>query len=337
MMKATAVAPANIAFIKYWGRRDAKLRLPYNSSISMNLNACITTTTVEFSPCYHADEFMLLTQNKFIKSSLELKFNELEKERISAHLDRIRDLANIKDMSKVVTINNFPKSSGIASSASGFAALTLAATAAAGLDLSEKDLSILARFGSGSACRSVPDGFVEWLTGDSSETSFAYSLYRASYWDLRDVLVIIGSEPKKIPTSAGMDNVTTSPLWRVRLRALPQRILRIKEALKTKNFVLLGRIIEEDCLEMHRGMQTQDPPLFYWNDKTRKIMEAVYNWRKDGLAVYFTIDAGPNVHIICEGKDEQRVTGLAKTIKGVEAVISNKPAQGTRLTKEHLF
>ena len=169
-MKATAIAPSNIAFIKYWGVKDEILRLPKNGSISMNLSNLLTTTTVEFNSNLTEDEIS-------INETKESK----EQNRVEEHLDRIRKLANLSQKAKVVSQNNFPTATGLSSSASGFAALSLAGAKAAGLNLSEKDLSILARQGSGSACRSIPDGFTEWLDGDTSETSYAVSLFPPDY------------------------------------------------------------------------------------------------------------------------------------------------------------
>src|SRR3989338_6357678 len=141
-MKATAIAPSNIAFIKYWGRKDEALRLPENGSISMNLNNLLTTTTVEFSPAFTGDSFSL--------NGVE---DAEEQQRVIKHLDRIRQAAKIAEKARVVSRNNFPTGTGLSSSASGFAALTVAGAKAAGLNFSEKELSILARQGSGSACR----------------------------------------------------------------------------------------------------------------------------------------------------------------------------------------
>jgi len=301
-MKATAVAPANIAFIKYWGRKDAALRLPYNPSISMNLSGCFTTTTVEFS-------------KKFSTDTVSEGFNS---KRIIEHIDRLRNIAKTDERVHVVTNNNFPTSAGIASSASGFAALTVAAVFALGLRLSEKELTELARLGSGSACRSIPDGFVKW------DGEFAYSLYPQDYWDLRDIIVIVGTTGKDVSSSAGHDTVETSPFFKKRLEEIPARITRLETAFARKDFQQLGEVIEEDCLDMHHVMQTQDPPLYYWNTETVKIMELV---KKRMVPAYFTIDAGPNVHIMCEGKDEKKVTNYFKQYK----MIINKPAQGAHL------
>ncbi len=301
-MKATAQAPANIAFIKYWGKKDTEKRLPYNPSISMNLNGCTTTTIVEFSPDFDKDRVS----------------EGFDKRRILDHVDRLRNIAGSKEKVRVITKNNFPKSAGIASSASGFAALTVAAAAALGLTLTEKELTTLARLGSGSACRSIPDGFVKW------EGEYARSLYPHDYWDIRDILVIIDAKTKKISSSEGHDRVETSPYFQKRLRDIPGRIARVEAALKKKDFHALGEVIEEECLDMHHVMQTQDPPLFYWTDDTKKVIGEL---KRSGIPAYFTIDAGPNVHIICEAKDEKRVMKLFKNWQ----TIVNKSTKGAHL------
>lgn len=307
-MKATAVAPANIAFIKFWGKKDTALRLPYNPSISMNLSSCTTTTTVEFLDDFKQD---IVTEG-------------FDKKRIIAHIDRLRTVAGNRQKVRVTTKNSFPTSAGIASSASGFAALTVAAATALGLELSEKELTDLSRLGSGSASRSISPagGFVKW------EDSYAHSLYPPEYWDIRDIICIVDQSQKHVSSAVGHEGATTSPVFAKRLEAVSGRIERIEEALRTKNFTLFGEVTEEDCLDMHRVMQSQNPPLLYWNDATRKIMSDVIAWRKQGIPVYFTIDAGPNVHLICEGKDERRVT---EKIGNTYQIIVNKPARGAHI------
>lgn len=325
-MKATAIAPANIAFIKYWGKEDDELRIPANDSLSMNLSGSYTTTTVEFSQEITEDELLFLAQPLDI-STLEREFIKLqtrERVRVVEHLNRIRKRSGVSMKAKVMTYNTFPKGAGAASSASGFAALTVAGFAAAGVELSEKELTVFARLGSGSACRSIPDGFVVWQ-GES-----AYSIYPPDYWDLRDILVIVDSGMKKISTTEGHKGVKTSPYWMKRNEAVSGRMIRIKNALKEKNFKELGEVIEEDCLDMHKVMQTQDPPLYYWKEKTTQVIEKM---KKSGLPVYFTVDAGPNVHVICEGKYEKDVVDLLKDYH----VIVNKPAAGAREVDTHLF
>lgn len=317
-MKETAVAPANIAFIKYWGKKDEKLRLPLNASISMNLSAATTITTVEFL-------------EKHTEDVIDDFFSENEKSKVIEHLDRIRRLAKSTLGAKVETKNSFPKGAGISSSASGFAALTLAATRALGLNLSEKELTILARIGSGSACRSIPDGFVYWKNGESSRDCYAYSLYPSTYWDLCDIVAIVDEGEKTISTTEGMARVKTSPFWKSRVLGIPAKIAAVQYALKRKSIRDLGIVIEEDCINMHAVAMTQNPPLFYWNETTMEIIRSVRAWRENGLPVYFTIDAGPNVHLICEAKNEKAVVAKVKQIKGVQSLIINKPAIGTRL------
>jgi len=326
-MKATVIAPANIAFIKYWGKADSVLRLPLNSSLSMNLSNAYTTTTVEFSSVLKKDSVRLIG-GMFFPDEIN---------RIIVALDRIRSYSGIRLFARVVTKNSFPKGIGAAASASGFAALTIAGFAASGKKLTEKELTIFARMGSGSACRSIPDGFVVWEKGNSSDTSYAYSLYSHTYWDLYDILVIVDTGMKKVSTSEGQKGVKTSPFWQERVQKIPDKIKKMKTALREKNYPMLGAMIEDDCLSMHRVMQTQTPPIFYWNNATKKLMEMVRCWRNEGIPVYFTIDAGPNVHLICEKSTVELLKKKLREIEEVKNIIVNTSAPGAHLVDKHLF
>lgn len=283
----------------------------------MNLSDAYTTTTVEFSKEFSRDRIIGL--------------DEEEAGRITQHLDRLRKLKGIAMWATVETKNTFPKGSGIASSASGFAALTVAAAAALGLSLSEKELTIFARLGSGSACRSIPNGFVQWNAGEISDDSYAFSLYPSDYWKLCDVLAIVATGKKKTSSSVGHEAAASSPFFHARLMSLPDRIARVKEGLKKMDLRILGPAIEEEAVNMHAVMMTQTPALFYWTGATVDLLHAVIDWRKEGLPVYFTIDAGPNVHLICEQKDAERVAHNVKALDGVKQVVINKPAKGARL------
>ena len=325
-MKATAVAPSNIAFIKYWGKKNEDLRLPENGSISINLSNLLTTTTVEFNPD--------LKKNLIIINGEK---EENEGSRVVKHLDRIRKLAKIKYRAKVVSKNNFPTGTGLSSSASGFAALTLAASNAAGLNLSEKELSILARLGSGSACRSIPDGFVEWLGGETNETSYSVSLYPPEYWDIVDIIAIVSKNKKEKPTTEGQKLAKSSPFFPVRLLKIKERIKLIKKYLKEKNFPLFGELVEQEALELHAIMLTSTPPLIYWLPATISVMHAVQKWRNEGLEVYFTVNTGQNIHILCKKKDIKQVVKRAEQIREVRKTIINFPSQGARLISTHLF
>lgn len=325
-MKKTAVAPSNIAFIKYWGRKDEKLRLPANGSISMNLSNLFTTTTVEFSDRLSSDSVVI-----------NGKKEEADEKRLIKHLDRIRNLAKISARAKVVTENNFPTGTGLSSSASGFAALTLAASSAIGLQLSEKELSILARLGSGSSCRSIPDGFVEWQDADTSESSYAVSLYPPNYWDIVDVIALTGNKKKETPSSKGHTFAQSSPFFSLRQSLIKQKIIDCKKYLKEKNFQKLGELIESEALELHAIYLTSNPSLIYLLPSTLSVIREVKKWRENGIPVYFTLNTGQDIHLVCEKKDAEKISALAQKIVGVQKTIINFPSIGARLVESHLF
>ncbi len=326
-MKTTAIAPSNIAFTKYWGRKDEVLRLPENGSVSMCLSNLLTTTTVEFSPKYIKDKIIINGGG----------IEEGEEQRIIKHLDRVRKLANLKEKAKVVSSNNFPSGTGLSSSASGFAALTLSAAFAAGLKLSEKQLSILARQGSGSACRSIPSGFVEWLDGDTSETSYAKQIFPQNYWDIADVVAVVSIGKKEVSTSVGQKSAQSSPFMKLRQSHMREKNQKVKKLIKEKNFKEFGELVEQEALELHTIMLTQYPPLIYWTPGTLKIMKLTSHWRADGIPVYFTINTGQDIHLICQQKDVKKVKAKLKEVEEVKNIIVNSPGEGTRLSRNHLF
>jgi diphosphomevalonate decarboxylase len=325
-MKKTAVSPSNIAFIKYWGRKDDELRLPANGSISMNLSNLLTTTTVEFRPDYKNDIVIINSKQE-----------SGEENRVIKHLDRIRKLANFKSFAKVVSENNFPKSAGLSSSASGFAALTIAGTKAAGLNLSEKELSILARQGAGSASRSIPDGFVQWLDGNSSDTSYSVSLYPPNYWDIADVVALISTDKKDVATSEGHKRSDSSIFFKERMKHIKNKIILCKTYIKEKNFEKLGELTEGEALELHAIMLTSIPSLIYLLPESIRVIKEVKRWRENGIMAFFTLNTGQNVHILCEGKNAENVSQLAQKIEGVQKTIVNYPAKGAVLVGKHLF
>lgn len=320
-MKVTAVAPSNIAFIKFWGKRNSSLNIPYNDSISINLDSVVTQTSVEFLPQLLEDE---VTINGQVAS-------EKEKQRVVKHLNLIRNMAKLKMFARVISENNFPKSAGIASSASGFAALSVAGSRAAGLHLSSLDLSRLARRGSGSASRSIPDGFVKWKKGTNDATSVAKSLYMPSYWAIADLIAVTTLGEKQISSTEGHDRAESSPFFKARIHGMPVKIRAIKRAIKQKNFSVFGKIIEEEAINMHTVMMTSTPPAFYWSPQTVEIFDAVWKWRMEGIESYFTLDAGPNVHIICEEKNVHVIQQKLKCMSYVQKVFIGRPGKGTRV------
>lgn len=325
-MKSTAIAHPNVAFIKYWGRKSETLRLPTNGSFSINLSNLITKTTVEFSEAFKEDSVVIDRENQFD-----------EAERVITHLDRVREKAGIRHKAKVMSENSFPSGTGLSSSASGFAALTVAAASAAFLKFSEKELSILARQGSGSACRSIPAGFVEWKDAESSDDSFAYSVFPSDFWDIVDVVAVVSTEKKEVPTSEGQKMAQTSPFFEARASRMAGKLESIKKYIREKNFTDFGELIESEALEMHAIMITSNPSLIYWSLGTLKIMKLIKKWRAEGLPVYFTINTGQDIHLICQKKDISEVESKLIAVPEVKKVLVNSPGAGAHIVKDHLF
>jgi diphosphomevalonate decarboxylase len=318
---AIAVSCSNIAFIKYWGNRDHHLRIPANGSISMNLAGLTTHTQVTFDPYRSRDELIL---DGVINTGVAAQ-------RVSAFLDLVRRRRGIHHHALVTTENNFPMGTGIASSASAFAALALAASTAAGLNLDEHDLSRLARRGSGSACRSIPGGFVEWRAGETDQESYATTIAPPEYWDLTDHITIISQDHKDISSAAGHPLADTSPIQARRVSLAPTHLDLCRRAILERDFETFVDVVELDSNLMHAVMMTSKPPLFYWQPTTLSIMQAVQAWRRDGIPVCYTTDAGPNVHVICPSAFASQVYSLLGAIPGVVRVLSAQPGAGTRL------
>ena len=311
MATATAQASPNIAFIKYWGNRDNTLRIPSNGSISMNLDGLYTRTTVRFQSS--------LTLDKLIINGHEVTGKGLD--RISYILDLIRGMANIHERAEVMSENNFPSGAGIASSASAFAALALAGNKAAGLQLSERDLSRLARRGSGSAARSIPGGFVEWQAGASDEDSFAFSIAAPDHWNLVDCVAIVSAAHKKTGSTEGHAVAPTSPLQAARVVDAPRRLEICRKAILEQDFNTFASIVELDSDMMHAVMMTSTPALHYWKPASLEVMNRVREWRMDGIPVCYTVDAGPNIHVICPETEAHVVDKKLREIRGVDNVL----------------
>ena len=310
---ASAAAHPNIAFIKYWGNLDHDLRIPANGSLSMNLAPLETRTTVSFDTDLEKDQLIL---NGEQASDQAVK-------RVITLLDRVRKLADVDTFASVNSTNNFPTGTGIASSASAFAALTLAASTSLGLELSEKSLSRLARTGSGSASRSIPGGFVEW--DPRGESSHAFTIAKPDHWDLVDLIVLISQEHKKVISSDGHKLAETSPLQIPRIEDAPRRLDICRKALLEKDFMAFAEIVEQDSNLMHSVMMTSNPPLYYWLPGTIEIINAVQKWRREGVPVCFTIDAGPNVHVICPARAADQVRRELSSLVGVKSLLECTP------------
>ena len=315
-MTQTAFAHPNIAFIKYWGNRDDALRLPVNGSVSMNLAALRTKTSVTFRDDLKDGDVLTVNGQEVTGASLN---------RAAKFMDEVRRLSGEERFAEIVSENNFPMGAGIASSASAFAALALAGSAAAGLDLSERDCSRLARMGSGSACRSVPGGFCEWLYGSGDADSVSVSIAPAEHWDLTDLIAVISGEHKKVGSSAGHGMAATSPYQSARVADAPARIEKCRAAILNKDFAALAEVSERDCLLMHAVMMTSTPPLLYWEPASIALVKGVKAWREEGIPCFCTLDAGPNVHILCPSEAADEIRSRVERVPGVKDILSSGP------------
>jgi diphosphomevalonate decarboxylase len=324
--RATAVAPANNAFVKYWGLRVVERILPMNGSISLCLDTCLTTTSVAFDTALDQD---IVTLTLYDQAPQPATGNA--RKRVVDHLDRLRALAGTTSRASVMSSNTFPNDAGIASSAAALAALTLAGSAALGLSLDTADLSRLARrSGSGSASRSIPDGYVEWRVGDD-QTSIAETIAPPQHWHLCDVVAVVDTQAKKIGSAENHRLAATSPYFDVRMAEIPRRIAAVRQAIARRDLELLGTAIEAEAVSMHVVCMTQTPPSWYWSAGTLAVIHAVQAWRAAGLAAYFTIDAGPNVHVICAASDQAEVRRRLGLLPEVAFTLTNGPGHGARL------
>ncbi|MDJ0754672.1 MAG: diphosphomevalonate decarboxylase [Ardenticatenaceae bacterium] len=324
---ATARAGSNIAFVKYWGNLNHELRIPMNNSLSMTLDQAYTTTTVTFS-------------NDYAQDSLHLNGSpagEAATQRAADHLAILRQLAGRQEKAKIVSKNSFPTGAGIASSASGFAALTVAAAGALGLDLPQQTLSRLARRGSGSASRSIDGGFVEWVQGSSDESSYARPLAPADHWDLVDVIAIISTGHKHVGSTGGHAAASSSPFFQARLGELATTLPQVREALLQRDLPRFGELIEAEAISLHVMAMTSKPGILYWQPGSLEVVHALYEWRRTGEAIgYFTFDAGPNVHIITEQKYAAAVVERLRAMPSVLDVLKCDVGGPARLIDSHL-
>lgn len=321
-MKATAKAHTNIALIKYWGKRDESLILPMNNSLSLTLDAFYTETTVTFNRDFTEDVFYLdgeiIVGDQFTK--------------VSKFLDLIRNYAETPDLfAEVCSTNAVPTAAGFASSASGFAALAAAATRALKLQIDEPTLSRLTRQGSGSACRSIYGGFVEWEKGlkDDGSDSYAVPVAPQDHWDVRVAAVVLSSDMKKVSSREGMKRtVETSPFYSGWVDNIPTDLSQIKKAIESHDFEKMGEIAEANCQKMHATTLGANPPFTYWHDTTLTVMQTVQALRERGISAYFTIDAGPNVKVLYQPESEDIIQETLRNIPGVSNVILSRSGQG---------
>ena len=316
-MRALAKAHPNIALIKYWGKRDSELNLPAVGSLSITLDSLWTTMEVEFSAGLAADSIQVngITEPGLLP-------------RVSACLDRVAGGNRLA--ARVSSASNFPLAAGLASSASSFAALVTAANAAAGISADALSSARLAGAASGSAARSLFGGIVELDAGeDDIEVA---EICTAEQWPLRVVVAITTTGPKPVSSGDAMlSSAATSPFYARWVESQADDLAMARAAVLSRDFAALATVAEHNCLKMHSVMWTSRPPVVYWNPATLSLMQTVRALRARGEAVFFTIDAGPQVKAVCLPSSEKAVADALGSVAGVEEIMISGLGPGAHL------
>ncbi|MDH3646652.1 MAG: diphosphomevalonate decarboxylase [Gammaproteobacteria bacterium] len=323
MKQATALAHPNIALVKYWGKRDTALNLPAVGSISITLDTLHTKTKVRFDETLDSDVFLL-----------DGASNAGETRRVVDCLSLLREIAGVQTHAEVRSENSFPTGSGLASSASGFAALVVAADAALDLGLDQSRLSELARRGSGSAARSVLGGFVELHHGEWEDGAdcIATSLLDAAEWPLAVTVGVISRKAKKVGSTAGMELTReTSSYYSAWVDGAEADLLAARVAIVERDFQKLADVSELSCLKMHALAMSSQPGLMYWHGATVEGIHRIRQLRRGGHAVFFTIDAGPQLKVISTPEAVATVTDALSDISGVQDVLLTGLGEGARV------
>ncbi len=320
---ARARAGANFALVKYWGKADARLNVPAVGSISITLDALYTETEVALAPELARDELVL-----------DGKRRDEDAAKISACVDVLRRKAGRDTRVRVTSRNNFPTGAGLASSASGYAALVRAAEAAFGLTLAPRERSIVARQGSGSAARSIFGGFVEMHAGSAPDgtDSFAEPLLDASAWPLEVVIAVTAKGEKAVGSRSGMTrSASSSPYYAAWVAGQPPDLAAARSAIEARDFAALAEIAEHNCLKMHAAALAARPPLVYWNGATVECLHAVRAMRGRGVPVFFTIDAGPQLKAVCAPGARAAVESELRSVPGVADILTSALGPGAEL------
>lgn len=332
MPGVSAVAGANIALVKYWGKRAAKGNLPAVGSLSITLANLKTHTRVTPDPSLARDELLLNGRE-----------DERQRQRVAETLGRARALAAPTQgeqlpFARVESRNDFPTGAGLASSASGFAALALAATRAYGARVDASALSALARQGSGSAARSIFGGYVEMARGerDDGADAVATPLLDAERWPLEVVVAITAAGAKDVGSTEGMNlTADTSPYWQGWIDAQHDDLAEARAAVLARDFEKLADVSEFSCLKMHGLAMSARPGLLYWNGPTVACMQRIRELRqREALAVFFTVDAGPQVKAICAPAHVAAVREALADVAGVRSVLHTPLGPGAHLVED---
>lgn len=316
-MRAKARAQPNIAVIKYWGKRDIDRNLPAVGSISITLSDLYSNMAVEVDTTLRED--VLLVNGDESRSMLA---------RVSSCVDNVA--GSDRPFVKISSDSNFPIAAGLASSASAFAALVVACDAAFDLKKPHEELVNLAGRTSGSAARSLLGGFVELENRDDEVV--VTNLLEADDWPLRVIVAITAPGPKPVSSGDAMEvSRKTSPFYDRWVEQQAEDIAEARTAIQDRDLKRLGVIAEHNCLKMHSVMWGSRPPMIYWNSATIACMQTVRDLQSQGIAVFFTIDAGPQLKAICAAEEEAKVRDAMAATAGVVDVMVSGVGVGARL------
>ena len=316
-MRATATAQPNIALIKYWGKRDIERNLPAVGSISITLDALRTRMTVDLDAGISADEL-------FVNERPRLDMSP----RISRCLDNT--LGDERPRARVQSSSNFPIAAGLASSASSFAALTVAALDAAGVDAETEQVARLAGRASGSAARSLYGGFVE--LSNEGDAIRVQQLCSEDVWPLKVIVAVTETGPKAIGSTEAMEiSRETSPFYSRWVEKQTEDLTVAREAIANRDFGKLASVAEHNCLKMHSVMWASRPPTVFWNAATMRCLTTVRQLQAEGRSVFFTIDAGPQVKAVCLPDDVDAVRAALAATDGVQELIVSDLGPGARI------
>lgn len=293
--EGVAFAPANIALCKYWGKRQRELNLPQTDSLSVSLDALGAHTVLRRA-----------AKDRVFLNGVEVHENEAFFVRAMEFLRLFIDPCQAIELE---TQSSVPVAAGLASSASGFAALVLAMEDWFGWGLKNREASLLARIGSGSACRSVHAGFSWWHAGSRDDGMDCYAEALDEVWpDLRVGLLILESGPKPIGSREAMDRtIASSMLYRSWPNQVEKDLAEIRSAISGRDMTRLGEAAEQNALSMHATMIASRPAVLYWTVATVDTLRRVWALREQGVAVYATMDAGPNVKLLYEASSTEAV------------------------------
>lgn len=324
---ATALARANVALVKYWGKRDEALNLPAVGSISLTLDGLEAVATVS---CGERDD----VRPRFRQDGAAVR--GVAGERMARFLDRLGEAADDKPTLYADVTANFPVGAGLASSAAIFCAVTAAALSVLHRRLGLAELSGIARQGSGSAARSVYGGLVEWQRGQAPDgsDSTARQILREDAWELALLVAITSEQMKRNASRDAMRHVAdSSPLYAGWLSAQDDDLAAMRAAISARDLAEVGRIAEENCLRMHATGFAARPPVIFWTPATLAVMEAVRTLRDAGTQAWFTIDAGPQVKVLCLPGAADQVAAELGRVPGVLRVLRSRPGAGVEMQR----